>query len=78
MTLHYVNEFSFFFFLAMLMTFTDFVTDVPTRTKTGTMLSTFMFMVLSVNVLICSVGIIWTNQLLFKTAQSAVVPTDED
>lgn len=78
MVLHYINEFSFFFFVAMSMTFTDFVTDIPTRSRTGSMLSTFMFMVLSLNVLICSVAIIWTNKLLGSHSDNSVVPTEEE
>jgi hypothetical protein len=78
MVLHYVNEFSFFFFLAMSMTFTDFVTDIPTRTRTGSMLSTFMFLVLSLNVLIALIAIIWTKNLFKSDASnSAVVPSEE-
>jgi len=56
--LHYLNEMAFFFVLTMCMTFTDFVEDIPTRMKTASMLSTFMFVILSLNVLICLVAII--------------------
>lgn len=56
--LHYLNETAFFFVLTMCVTFTDFVEDIPTRMKTASMLSTFMFVILALNVLICVVAII--------------------
>lgn len=37
--LNMFNELSFFFFVAMNMTFTDFVTDIPTRQETASLLS---------------------------------------
>lgn len=53
MLLHYFNELSFFFYLCMCLTFTDFVDNVPTRQGTGSVLATYMFAILSVNVVIC-------------------------
>ena len=64
MILHYVNEFSFFFFMAMCMTFTDFVTDLHTRQKTGTLLSTFMFLVLIANVTVCIIAFVLKYKFL--------------
>lgn len=61
-----MNEMAFFFVIAMSMTFTDFVVDVPTRTRTATMLSTFMFFVLSANIVVCLVAIIWTLRIWKK------------
>ena len=63
-----MNEFAFFFFLAMCMTFTDFVTDVPTRIKTASMLSTFMFVILGLNCLLCLISVIsvFTDRLCVK------------
>jgi hypothetical protein len=51
--LNYVNEAAFFFFLATNMSFTDFVTDIPTRNSTGNLLTFFMFAILAINVLTC-------------------------
>jgi hypothetical protein len=72
MTLHYINELAFFFFLAMSMTFTDFVSDVITRTRIGTMLTTFMFMVLSVNIVVCLLAIIWVQRKQTAETKEAI------
>lgn len=64
MALHYFNEFSFFFYICMCMTFTDFVDDIPTRQSTGSVLSTMMFAILSFNVLICLIALILTQKHL--------------
>lgn len=64
MLLHYFNEFSFFFYICMCLTFTDFVEDVPTRQETGSVLSTIMFAILSFNVLICLIAFIITQKHL--------------
>jgi hypothetical protein len=77
MTLHYINEMSFFFFLAMSMTFTDFVNDVLTRTRIGSMLTTFMFMVLSTNIVVCLLAIIWV-QRKSKPTPKGIVPEDTE
>lgn len=53
MVLHYFNEFSFFFFITMCMTFTDFVTDRPTRSQTARVLVTFQYVVYGFNALVC-------------------------
>ena len=80
MALHYFNELAFFFFLTNCMTFTDFVTDVSTRARTGSMLATFMFMILCINVMVCLISIIWTNRLQIKSSEedhndNRVIPT---
>ncbi len=62
MVLHYFNEFCFFFYICMCLTFTDFVDDVPTRQATGSVLSTFMFAILSFNVVVCLIALILTQK----------------
>lgn len=64
MLLHYINESAFFFFIAVCMTFTDFVSNIPTRTKTASMLTTFMFVILGLNILVCIIGIIISKKHL--------------
>jgi hypothetical protein len=77
MTLHYINEMSFFFFLAMSMTFTDFVSDVMTRTRIGSMLTTFMFMVMSTNIIVSLLAIIGVK-CKSKQNPKAIVPDDTE
>jgi len=60
--LNMFNELSFFFFVAMNMTFTDFVTDIPTRQETASLLSNYMFFVLAINVLVCCISLILTQR----------------
>jgi len=64
MALHYFNEFTFFFYICMCLTFTDFVEDVPTRQQTGSVLSTLMFFILSFNILIGLVALALTQRHL--------------
>ena len=64
MMLHYFNEFCFFFYICMCMTFTDFVDDISTRQSTGSVLSTMMFAILSFNVIVCLIALILTQKHL--------------
>ena len=68
--LHYINEMAFFFVITCCLTFTDFVMDIPTRMKTASMLSTFMFVILSINVLICLIGIILSQSFCCQEKES--------
>jgi len=77
MTLHFINEMSFFFFLCMSMTFTDFVSNVLTRARIGSMLTTFMFMVLSTNILVCLLAIILVHRKS-KPNPNGIVPEDTE
>ena len=58
MGLHYFNEMIFFFFLLMCLTFTDFMSDISTRTRVASSLSVIMFVVLTINTIVCLVAII--------------------
>ena len=61
---------AFFFVITCCLTFTDFVMDIPTRMKTASMLSTFMFVILSINVLICLIGIILSQSFCCQEKES--------
>jgi len=62
MTLHYINEFTYFFFISMNMTFTDFLIDQPMRASVANMLNLMMFLVMAINVFVCLVSIVFTHK----------------
>lgn len=62
MALHYINEVAFFFFILMCLTFTDFVADVQTRSKTASGLTNFMFAILVLNIVICVASIVMNKK----------------
>jgi len=48
--LHYLNETNILFVLMMCLTFTDFVSDVPTRVYTGCFLIVYILLILATNI----------------------------
>ena len=59
MTLHYLNEFTFFAFLLYCMNFTDFVSNITERTSIAAGLSQFMFVIMTLNIVVCLIAIIF-------------------
>ena len=58
MTLHYLNEFAFFAFLLCCITFTDFVSNITDRSLIAAGLSQFMFVIMTMNILVCLLAVI--------------------
>jgi heme/copper-type cytochrome/quinol oxidase subunit 2 len=54
---HYFNEFAFFAYLCVCMTFTDYTDSVPTRKVVANVLTSFMFVIIGVNLVVCMVAV---------------------
>jgi len=65
---HYTNELAFFVVVLVCMSFTDIMTDIPTRNFTAFGLNNFVFVILGLNVIVCLVGVILSKKHLILSA----------
>jgi len=75
--LNVFNELAFIFVLLVNLNFTDFVTEMPTRLATATLLYYFMFAVLVVNVLFCVIGLVLSQRHLCSSKKTKEVVREQ-